>query len=170
MTAHLRKAGALERHQRWALYIIGTGVWLTGGIWLLFHYLLIKQGEFGPTANPLEPWWLKLHGAFAFAAVWMFGLMWGIHIAKLWPHKRRRWSGGILTAIFVLLIVSGYLLYYVGDDRVRPLISALHWVIGLACLVLFARHRLRRRSIRPSLSPMNPAKQQVAIHPRRKSD
>ena len=62
-------------------------------------------------------------------AVWVFGLLWGIHIAKLWPHKRRRSSGGVLTGIFALLILSGYLLYYVGDDNIRPMISALHWVV-----------------------------------------
>jgi hypothetical protein len=155
MRAHIRKAGSLGRTRRWVLYIVGTGVWLTGGLWLLSHYFLVKQGEFGPTTNPLEPWWLKLHGAFAFAAVWVFGLLWGIHIAKLWPHKRRRSSGGVLTGIFALLILSGYLLYYVGDDRIRPLVSALHWVVGLACPVFFVWHRwhrLKRRAVRPSTS------------------
>lgn len=146
MMARIRKAGSLGRRRRWSLYIIGIGVWLSGGLWLLFHYFLVKQGEFGPVANPVEPWWLKLHGAFAFAALWMFGLLWGIHITKLWPHRRRRWSGGILTGIFLLLIVSGYLLYYVGDENVRPIISALHWVIGLACPGFFFWHRLQRKS------------------------
>lgn len=147
MTTRVRKKRTLSRRRRWALYIIGSGVWLTGGLWLLFHYFLVKQGEFGPTTNPLEPWWLKLHGAFAFAAVWLFGLLWGIHIAKLWSGKRRRWSGGTLTAIFAFLILSGYLLYYVGDDRIRPLISAVHWGIGLACPIFFVWHRLKRRAV-----------------------
>jgi hypothetical protein len=60
----------------------------------------------------------------------MFDLMWGIHITEAWPHKARRLSGGILTGVFALLILSGYLLYYIGDDRIRPLISALHWQQG----------------------------------------
>jgi len=147
MTTRLRKKRTLSRRRRWALYIIGSGIWLTGGVWLLFHYFLVKQGEFGPTTNPFEPWWLKLHGAFAFAGVWLFGLLWGIHIAKLWPGKRKRWSGGILTAVFFVLILSGYLLYYVGDDRIRPLISAVHWGIGLACPIFFVWHRLKRRTV-----------------------
>lgn len=150
MTARIRKAGGVGGFHRWALYVVGTGVWLTGGLWLLFHYFLVKQGEFGSTANPLEPWWLKLHGAFAFAAIWMFGWLWGIHIAKLWPQKRRRWSGGALTSVFALLIVSGYLLYYVGDDRIRPVISALHWIIGLACPIFFVWHRFKWRARRSS--------------------
>jgi hypothetical protein len=151
MTTRVRKKRTLSLRRRWALYIIGIGVWLSGGLWLLFHYFLVKQGEFGPTANPLEPWWLKLHGAFAFAAVWLFGLLWGVHISKLWHQKRKRWSGGILTAVCTLLILSGYLLYYVGDDRIRPLISALHWGIGLICPIFFAWHRLKRRAGRPPI-------------------
>ncbi len=147
MTHHRRKTGSLGR-RRWILYVVGTGVWLTGGLWLLFHYFLVKQGEFGPEANPLEPWWLKLHGAFAFGAVWLFGLLWAMHISKLWPHNRRRWSGGILTGVFGLLVLSGYLLYYVGDDRIRPLISVVHWGIGLACPLFYVWHRLRRRGDR----------------------
>lgn len=151
MTARVHKAGSIGRRRRWILYVAGVGVWLTGGLWLIFHYFLVKQGEFGPVTNPLEPLWLKLHGAFAFASLWIFGLLWGIHITRLWPHKRKRWSGGILTGTFIVLILSGYLLYYVGDDNVRPFISALHWVIGLACPCFFLWHRLARQRRRPAV-------------------
>jgi len=144
----VKKTGSLGRPRRWALYIVGAGVWLSGGLWLLFHYFLVKQGEFGPSTNPLEPWWLKIHGAFAFAAVWMFGLLWGIHITKAWPNRRRRWSGGMLTGVFALLIVSGYLLYYVGDEKGRAVVSLLHWTVGLSCPLFFLWHRLRLQNRR----------------------
>lgn len=155
MTASVRKAGTLGHSGRWALYIISIGAWLTGGLWLLFHYFFVKQGEFGPTENPLDPWWLRLHGAFAFAAVWIFGLLWGVHITKTWPHKRRRWSGAALTSVFALLILSGYLLYYIGDDRARPLVSILHWGVGLVCPVFLLLHRLphKRRAHRVETAP-----------------
>lgn len=145
MTDRTRPAGTLGLRRRWALHLVGVGVWLTGAVWLLLHYVFVRQGEFGPTTNPLEPWCIKLHGAFAFAAVWLFGLLWGVHIARLWPHKRRRWSGGILTGVFLLLIATGYLLYYVGDDRGRALISAVHWIVGLAVPAAFLWHRFKRR-------------------------
>ncbi|HEY1212563.1 MAG TPA: hypothetical protein VGE93_02920, partial [Bryobacteraceae bacterium] len=58
-----RPSYRLPRRRQLALYSIGIGVWLTGGLWLLFHYLLVRQGEFGPQTHPLEPWSLKLHGA-----------------------------------------------------------------------------------------------------------
>jgi membrane protein YdbS with pleckstrin-like domain len=141
----VRKSGSLGRPRRLAIYITGIGLWLTGGLWLIYHYFLVKQGEFGPEMNPMEPWWLRLHGAFAFAAIWLFGLLWGIHITKAWPHKRSRWSGGAMTGVLALLTVTGYLLYYVGDDRVRPLISAVHWTVGLACPLVFLWHRVKFR-------------------------
>jgi hypothetical protein len=133
-----------------ALYIIGTGVWLSGGLWLLYHYFFVQQGEFGPAANPLEAWWLKLHGAFAFAAIWIFGLLWGAHVTKLWPSSRRRWSGSIMTGVLVWLILSGYLLYYVGEEKSRSIVSILHWSIGLACPFFFLWHRIKFRRPRPS--------------------
>jgi hypothetical protein len=141
MSASVRKAGSLGHSRRLYLYIIALGTWISGGLWLLFHYFLVKQGEFGPQINPLEPWWLKLHGAFAFAAIWIFGLLWGIHITKTWPGGRRRWSGSLLTGLFLWLIISGYLLYYVGDEKLRPLISILHWSVGLGCPIFFLWHR-----------------------------
>jgi hypothetical protein len=131
--------------RRLGLYIVGVSVWLSGGLWLLFHYFLVKQGEFGPQTHPLEPWWLKLHGAFAFAAIWIFGLLWGVHVTPAWPFRRRRWSGGAMTGVLFWLTVSGYLLYYVGNETARSFISVLHWSIGLACPLAFFWHRARSR-------------------------
>lgn len=135
----------MTRSRKWALYVVGIGVWLSGGLWLLFHYFFEEQGDFGPKTHPLEPWWLKMHGAFAFASIWIFGMLWAVHITRTWRGRRRRWSGGILTGIFAWLVVSGYLLYYIGDDRARALVSLLHWSIGLASPVSFGAHRVRVR-------------------------
>ncbi len=145
MSVPVPKSARFPQSERWALYIIGIGVWLSGGLWLVFHYSFVERGEFGPKIHPLEPWWLKLHGAFAFASIWIFGLLWGAHISRASPGSRRRWSGGALTAVFAWLIVSAYLLYYVGDDTARSIISALHWGIGLASPACFGFHRIRLR-------------------------
>lgn len=143
-----RESVRLGRPTRLALYVVSIGVWLTGGLWLLFHFFLVTQGEFGPQTNPLEPWWLRLHGAFAFATVWMFGLLWSVHVTKAWPFSRRRWSGGVLAGTIGWLTLSGYLLYYVGSDSARSAISILHWVIGLAVPLVFLWHRVILRGRR----------------------
>lgn len=128
-----------------ALYGIGIGTWFTGVLWLVFHRFLTRNGEFGPTPHPLEPWWLRLHGAFAFAAIWIFGYLWSIHIEVAWPYQRRRLSGSVLVAILLWLTVSGYLLYYLGDDTLRAAASLSHWVLGLTAPAGFVWHRWRRK-------------------------
>jgi hypothetical protein len=90
-----------------------------------------------------------MHGAFAVAAIWMFGLLWSVHVTKLWPLSWRRWSGGLMAGVAAWLIVSGYLLYYVGDDKARSVVSLLHWGIGLAAPVFFFWHRIGFRGQAP---------------------
>ena len=124
------------------LYTICLGVWFSGGLWLLLHYFFLQQGTFGPENSPLEPWCLKIHGALAFLTIWVFGLMWGIHIGRLWPLSNRRWSGGTTAGVFAFLIISGYLLYYVANDSARSIVSVLHWTVGLASPVVFFWHRI----------------------------
>ena len=127
--------------RRWLVYGAALGLWITGAAWLYFHYFRQAHGAFGPAPDPSEPWWLKLHGAFAFAALWAFGLMWGVHVVKGWETTRRRWSGALFVGVLILLIVTAYLLYYLGDDSLRPLVSILHWAVGLGCPGLFLVHR-----------------------------
>lgn len=134
----------LKRGRRWLTYGIGLGVWLTGVVWLAFHYFLRTQTEFGPAENPLTHWWLAAHGLFAFAALWLLGLLWGQHIAGAWQTGRHRKSGSLLLALSALLIASGYLLYYAGGDGTRSLVSIIHWATGLAVPLLFLLHRFIR--------------------------
>lgn len=125
-------------------------------MWLIFHFFLMQEGEFGPEQNPLEPWWLKLHGLFAFAAIFTFGLLWAAHITKGWSMRRRRWSGGALVSLMGWMLLTGYLLYYLGDETLRSWTSILHWSAGLALPIGFLAHRLIRFEAKPAPLP-NPA-------------
>jgi len=128
---------------------IGVGVWISGGAWLLVHYWLNPQDATSLSVSPAEPWWLKVHGAFAFLAVWNGGLLWGVHIVKAWHRRQHRWSGGALIGATLLLMVSGYLLYYVGDERSRQFISKTHWILGLLLPLAYLTHRLAKKIPRP---------------------
>lgn len=140
-----RKQPRLARVYRIAVYLILGSTWSTGILWLVFHYLLQRHGQFGVEPHPLEAWWLTLHGASAFAALWLFGLLWGIHIRSSWRLPRRRPSGIVLIAFFAVLIVSGYLLYYAADDGIRSVVRVAHWAVGLALIVPLALHVLRAK-------------------------
>ncbi|MDE2494275.1 MAG: hypothetical protein KGL97_10295 [Alphaproteobacteria bacterium] len=130
--------------RRWLIYGIGIGVWTSGILWLLFHYFMMRDTKFDPAPDPLEPWWLAIHAGFGFVAVWMMGLLWGVHIVGGWKMRRHRVSGSSLLASLVLLVVSGYLLYYLGGDQSRAIVNLTHWVIGLALPVPFLAHFLVR--------------------------
>jgi hypothetical protein len=132
----------LSASRRLLIVCVGAGLWLSGGLWLIFHYFLAGHGEWGREPHALEPWWLKLHGAFAFLALWTFGLLWGAHIVGAWRSGRRRVTGGLLFAVLTLLILTGYLRYYAGDDGLWGLTSPTHWIIGLALPVGYGLHRL----------------------------
>jgi len=131
----------LGRARRLTVYLVCAGLWLTGVAWLVFHYYLRAPSDFGPQTHPLEPWWLRLHGAFAFGALWMLGLLSAAHIVNGWSSARRRWSGAIMLGAAALMTLSGYLLYYLGDEALRGATAYVHWGIGLAAPALFLLHR-----------------------------
>jgi|SRR6185369_2512954 predicted MFS family arabinose efflux permease len=133
-----------SRSRRLMIYGIAAAVWLTGAVWVVLHYFFISEGPFGAAPHPLEFWSLVSHGAAAFAALWLFGLLWGVHVPIGWRLQRRRWSGGVMFGLAAWLILSGYLLYYVGNDQVMSVVAILHWSLGLAAPLLFLLHRFAR--------------------------
>jgi len=141
------------RHERW-LYVVAGALLLSGIGWVTAHYVLagnslIAGFELEGAPHPSEVWWLRLHGAS------MIGFL--VVVGALLPHdvargrrRRNKNSGIFMLATTVVLGLSGYGLYYLGDEATRPWISVVHWVIGLAAgagLVLhvtFGRRGVRR--------------------------
>lgn len=139
----------LTRGRKLGVYAVALGLWASGAAWLVAHYWLVRQGEFGPETSPIEPWMLDLHGGFAMLALWFMGLLWGVHVLKGWEARRGRWSGGLLLGLLGSLVATGYCLYYVGDETWRGWASLGHWVVGLALLPLFLWHRFAKKRRRP---------------------
>ncbi len=152
MMSH-RKTAKLASWQIWLLTLSGGSLWLSGSAWLLLHYFGQTQGEFGSEMNPLEPWMMKLHGLVLIPALLGIGGMFVAHIPKGWTHPHQRIAGIALCALLGVLIVSGYMLYYVGDEALRNWTSIAHWSFGLGLPVIFVWHyvngmRARRRPSR----------------------
>ncbi len=133
----------LSASRRLVIHGAGLGLWLTGVLWLVFHYFLQRRTEFGPQPHPLEIWWRAAHGFFGFASLWTFGLVWGVHIVGAWKSRRRRLSGSMFFALLLWLSGTGYLLYYVGGDDAVAALSLMHWIVGLFLPVAFVAHRFR---------------------------
>jgi hypothetical protein len=140
------------QHRLW-LTISFALLFVSGALWLIFHYFFAVQTEFGEGPHPLQQWWLKLHGLSAMAALIIFGSLLLIHIRRAWHHHQNRISGGSMVALMVWLTLTGYALYYFGGEESRTIISAAHWIIGIAALPLLVLHivsgrRSRHREIK----------------------
>ncbi|MBS0582018.1 MAG: DUF4405 domain-containing protein [Proteobacteria bacterium] len=132
------------RHRR-LVYAAFFAIWVTGILWLVFHYFLQRQGEFGAEPHPLEAWWLRLHGAAAFVVLWLAGLLWIVHVRQGLARPKRRVSGIVLIVMFAVLAASGWLLYYASDDSLRDAVRLIHWLVGLALPLLLVVHIVRGR-------------------------
>lgn len=137
----------LSRWTKTWINCVGLGVWLTGMGWMSVHYVFEPRTVANFSGNS-EPQWLKWHGAFAVLAIWTGGMLWGLHIVKAWKQHRHRWSGGSLAAALMLLIASGYGLYYVANEAAHSAISMLHQAIGIAILAAYLIHRLTKKTFR----------------------
>jgi len=147
-------------HERW-LYAIGALIFLSGLGWLGDHYLFAGSADFGDAHAAFEPWWLRMHGAAAMAGLVELGSLFPGHIARAWRLRVNRRSGLLMLGLVTLLVVTGYGLYYVGDEETQPWISMIHWLAGIvagAGLVLHVRlgKDPLRRLLSVGLSPAIP--------------
>ncbi|HVR89910.1 MAG TPA: hypothetical protein VHG29_02300 [Novosphingobium sp.] len=141
----LRFAAALSPLHRWALMVAGGALWLSGVAWLVLHFYVPIESDFGPEANPLEPWLLKAHGFAMIAALLAIGGLLTAHVTAGWEIRQQRVRGIAIAAAVLVLIATGYLLYYAGNEQLRGSVSTVHWVLGLGSPAIFLWHRAGRR-------------------------
>jgi hypothetical protein len=139
---HHHGGSGLSPRQRRLTYVCVGAAWLSGALWLVFHYVLQRQGEFALEPHPLEAWWLRVHGACAFVLLWLGGLLWAVHVRPglRWPGRRT--SGIAIMLAFCVLAATGYLIYYAEDGTLRDGVTIVHWVLGLALLLPLVLHLL----------------------------
>lgn len=131
---HLRPS---RWRRRW-FYALGLLLAISGIGWLVCHDLLRPAGAELP--HPLEPWWLRLHGAAVTGFLIVLGSLLPTHIVPAWRRHRWHRSGVAVLAVLGGLTVTGYGLYYAGGDTVRALTSDVHWILGLASIAATAWH------------------------------
>lgn len=135
------------RHQAY-LYATAVLLVLSGALWLLFHYFVRIPGEFGERGHALEPWWMVVHGVSAAAFLVGFGTVLPGHVRRAWSAHRNRISGSSFFGVLAILALTGYALYYTGDESARAVVSVLHWVLGLGAPLLMGWHVWRGRAWR----------------------
>ena len=120
----------------------------SGLVWLIFNFAIEANSPF----RFLSTWSLRFHGAASYGFLIVFGMLLSTHISFNWQVKKnRRKSGIVLAGIFVILITSGYLLYYASGENFRAFISYLHWILGILATAIFVAHFLFLPSKKPKI-------------------
>ncbi len=134
-----RNSVKLSDHHKVWLYAVTLLVYVTGVAWAWLHYLGGRAEELAPR-SAAEPWMLKLHGAGAMAILVLLGTLLPGHVRFAWHTRRNRPNGVALILFFAFLGVSGYGLYYFGNERLRSWTSWLHLAIGVALPAMIVIH------------------------------
>jgi uncharacterized membrane protein len=140
--------------KRWAIYLVFGTLWLSGCAWLVLDQFFESKGQFGKIPHPWEPAILLAHGIIAILSMYLLGWVTARHVLRWWSGRLRRLSGGALAALFLLLGLSGFALFFVSDDRWRHLASIAHDALGLGTPLFAIQHWLfaRRRDMRSAAS------------------
>lgn len=135
-----------NRHRRW-LYSVSLLLFASGAVWVLLGWRAGRDEAHAELLRSLKPWMLKLHGAAAMAFLVAMGILIPTHIRRGWQARRNHLNGSFFLSVVGLLALTGYGLYYLGDEQWRDGASWLHIVLGLASPALLIWHIwLGRRS------------------------
>lgn len=126
-----------RRHLAW-LYSATAILWATGAAWVWIA--MFSRDETNPGAAAARPWLMKVHGGFAMVLLVVLGTLIPLHIRRGWRNRMNRKTGGGLVTTFVVLIATGYGLYYLGGEATRQAASQIHWIVGLAVPAIIAVH------------------------------
>lgn len=137
------------------LYGVLALLFCSGTAWAYWNNFVSSPGDLEMTA---KTWAMKIHGAAAMAILVLFGMLLNAHVRLAWRARRNRGSGSLFLAAFALLTVTGYALYYTGDERLRAWTSWIHLAIGLALPLLLILHILLGKRTRPAGQLQKPSR------------
>jgi hypothetical protein len=134
-----RRGLKLSRGQRWSICFIGLALLLSGLAWAWLHRL-DEAGTAGGPWRELEPWLMKVHGFAALGFVLLLGTLLPVHVRHSWHARRNRANGAFFLTVVSILTLTGYALYYLGDEKLRALYSDVHFWLGAAIPLLLIWH------------------------------
>jgi len=141
-----RRGLQISRPHRLTLYAVSLVLLVSAGAWAWIHHL-DETGRAGGALRRTNPWLLKTHGYAAVGFVLLLGTLIPVHIRHLWHARKNRIKGVLFLSAAALLTLSGYTLYYLGDEAWRNGTSQFHLWLGLAAPVLLFFHiRAGRRA------------------------
>jgi hypothetical protein len=134
-----RRGLQLSRRHRATLYFIGGLLFITGAAWVRLHQMDV-HGQASEGLRTLKRWLMETHGLAAVGFVLLLGTLLPGHVRRGWRARRNRANGVFFLTAMAFLTLSGYLLYYLGDESWRQAASRFHLWLGLAAPFLLFWH------------------------------
>lgn len=128
---------------RYSIYGIFLLAWGSGLMFFVLKTWFVMEGDFGPIKHAWQYPSLQIHGAAAFLMMITYGFLLGTHVYHAWKVKPLRIFGLLLMALPILLMISGYALYYIAEDIARDLVGYFHLAIGFSLPFVLIGHILR---------------------------
>jgi hypothetical protein len=121
---------------RYSLYAVTAVVFASGIAWLAARYVPVRRA----LPEGLASASMRVHGGAAMALLVLIGGAVALHTTNGWRERKNRASSVALSSVLIAITVTGYLLYYLGDESWRATASLVHWWLGLALPFLLAGH------------------------------
>lgn len=134
-----RRGIQLSRRHRLTLYCVSLLLFITGAAWAWADHLH-EAREAGGRWDAFRPTLLKVHGFGAVAFVLLVGTLLPGHVRRAWLARKNRGNGAFFLTVIALLTLSGYALYYLGDETWRKATNLFHLWLGLVAPALLFWH------------------------------
>ena len=132
----------MNRSQTIFLHIANLVVCTTGLVYAWMRYLVTPADEWAVVNHAWQPHVQHLHVLGAPLLVFAMGLIWSAHIiGKLQNGRKNRVAGIGLTALFLPMAASGYLLQIAVQPGWRQTWMWVHIVSSLMWVVAFVFHQ-----------------------------
>jgi hypothetical protein len=138
---------------RFALYGIFALLFVSGAAWIYADQM--KNNEVDTEVwQQAAAFLLSLHGAAAMVTLMLLGALGPMHVQRAWRAKKNRATGIASIAMYGLLILTAFGLYYLGSEALRPWISTIHIAFGLAVPAVITAHvMVGRASVAAGAAP-----------------
>lgn len=121
------------------------GAFASGAVWFALGIGGWQEGEFGLEPHPWAQPVRVVHGILSAVALVAFGMLLALHVPAGWRKRRRQISGAALVGAFAILAMTGWFLYYSGNEDLRAVARWMHNIAGLTFPLLVGRHIMENR-------------------------
>jgi hypothetical protein len=121
-------------------------LFVSGAVWAWIQHQ-DNSGQLSQGLRQLKPLLLAVHGLSVVPFVFVLGMLFINHVRRAWAAGHNRKNGLLVIVLMAFLSLSGYVLYYLGNEEWREAASRIHLWLGIAMPLLLLWHIRSGRSL-----------------------